>query len=111
MPLTVRGPDDRPVNAFWLLLPPSRGLPHGTAVVELASTCGLALLDAPRPLTAHTLGFGQAIVAALEHGVSRVLLAIGGSASTDGGAGLLEALGARFLDADGSPILRGGSGL
>lgn len=91
LPVTVTGPDDRPVDAHWLLLP------DGTGVVELASTSGLTLLDVPAPLPAHTRGFGEGIAAALDHGVDRLLLAIGGSASTDGGAGMLAALGARFL--------------
>lgn len=111
MPVTVTGPDDRPVETHWLLLPPTDAAPGGTGVVELACTSGLTLLDPLRPLEAHTLGFGQAIAAALEHGVSRVLLAIGGSSSTDGGAGALTALGARFLDASGRPVRPGGGDL
>lgn len=95
MPVTVTGPDDRPVATHWLLLP------DGTGVVELAATSGLTLLGAPAPLTAHTRGFGEAIAAALDHGVRRLVLAIGGSASTDGGAGMLAALGARFAPLEG----------
>lgn len=90
VPLTVTGPDDRPVDTHWLLLP------DGSGVVELALTSGLPLLDELAPLSAHTIGFGEAIAAALDHGVTRMLVAIGGSASTDGGAGMLAALGARF---------------
>jgi len=96
IPVTVTGPDGRDVAAQWLLLP------DGTGVVELASTSGIELLGQQRlPFTAHTLGFGQAIVAALDHGVARLVLGIGSSASTDGGAGMLRALGARFAGADG----------
>lgn len=105
MPIIVTGPDDRPVRASWLLLP------GGVGVVELASTSGLTLLDALLPHHAHTLGFGQAIAAALDHGVERLLLAIGGSSSSDGGTGALAALGARFLDDDGAPIPPGNAGL
>jgi len=113
MPVTVTGPADDPVDARWLLLPPSAGAPRGTAVVELASTSGIELFDpsALRPLDAHTFGFGQAIADALSHGVSRLVLAIGSSSSTDGGAGMLMALGARLLDAAGRPIALGGRGL
>jgi len=111
MPVVVAGPDDRRVEASWLLLPAGDDAPHGTGVVELACTSGLALLDPLRPLRAHTLGFGQAIAAALDHGVSRLLLAIGGSASSDGGAGALTALGARFLDARGATVPLGNLGL
>ncbi|TFD54590.1 glycerate kinase [Cryobacterium frigoriphilum] len=106
MPVTVTGPDGRPVAAYWLLLPGPGS--SGTGVVELAGTSGLTLLDALRPLTAHTLGFGQAIAAALDHGVDRLLLAIGGSSSTDGGLGALTALGARATDAAGRPVAPGG---
>jgi glycerate kinase len=105
MPVQVRGPLDRVHDAHWLLLA------DGTGVVELAATSGLTLLERPRALDSHTFGFGQAIADALEHGVRRLLLAIGGSASTDGGVGMLTALGARFLDEHGVPVPPGGAGL
>jgi len=105
VPVRVTGPDDAMVVAEWLLLP------DGTGVVELAITSGLPLLDDLRPLDAHTRGFGEAVRAALDHGVGRLVLAIGGSSSTDGGAGVLAELGARFLDAEGSPIADGNRGL
>lgn len=112
MPVVVDGPDGRPVDAAWLLLPPTADAPTGTGVVELASTSGLELLgDRRRPLDADTRGFGQAIAAALDHGASRLVLGIGSSASTDGGTGLLTALGARFADAAGRPIAPGARGL
>lgn len=99
-PVTVRGPgpDAAPVATHWLLLP------DGTGVVELAATSGITLLEPLAPLDAHTAGFGEAIVAALDVGVSRLLLALGGSASTDGGTGALAVLGARFSDASGAPV-------
>lgn len=105
VPLTVQGPGDRPTDAAWLRLP------DGTAVVELALTSGITLLDPLRPLDAHTLGFGQAIAAALDEGAARLLLAIGGSASTDGGVGALAALGGVFLDAQRRPVRLGARGL
>jgi len=111
MPVEVTGPDGRAVQASWMLLPPTEGLPGGTAVVELAETSGLPLLKRLDPLGAHTLGFGQAIADALDHGVSRLLLGIGGSASTDGGTGALVALGARLLDDRGEPLPLGGAAL
>ncbi|MEZ3158976.1 glycerate kinase [Microbacterium sp. BWT-B31] len=112
MPVTVTGPDAAPVEADWLLLPASADAPAGTAVVELASTSGIELLGERRlPWDADTTGFGQAIVAALDHGVSRLVLGIGSSASTDGGAGLLRALGAGFSGVDGAPIAPGARGL
>jgi glycerate kinase len=82
--------------------------------VELANTSGIELLGTPprlRPFDAHTRGFGEAIAAALAQGVDRLVLGIGSSASTDGGVGLLTALGARFTDAAGEPIAEGGRGL
>ncbi|MCE0764160.1 glycerate kinase [Pseudonocardia kujensis] len=103
--VTVPGPDGRPVNTHWLRLP------DGTGVVELAGCSGLTLLDRPRPADAHTRGFGRAIAAALDAGATRLLLALGGSASTDGGAGVLVELGARLLDAAGTPIPPGNRGL
>lgn len=105
VPVAVRGPDDRPTDAAWLRLP------DGSAVVELALTSGITLLDPLRPLDAHTSGFGEAIAAALDAGARRLLLAIGGSSSTDGGAGALAALGGVFVDADGAPIAPGARGL
>ncbi|WIB11679.1 glycerate kinase [Curtobacterium sp. MCPF17_052] len=104
VPVTVTGPDDRPVETAWLRLP------DGRALVELAATSGLTLLDHPRPDTAHTTGFGQAIAAALDAGATGLLLGIGGSASTDGGIGALRALGLAVgtsvpADATGGTVL------
>ncbi|MEV5069685.1 glycerate kinase [Microbacterium sp. LMI12-1-1.1] len=114
MPVTVTGPEGTPVEASWVLLPATADAPRGTAVVELANTSGIELLGAPprlRPLDAHTRGFGEAIAAALAHGVSRLVLGIGSSSSTDGGTGMLTALGARFTDAAGAPIVDGARGV
>lgn len=108
VPVVVPGPDDAPVAAHWLLLP------DGTGVVELAGTSGIELLGRPprlRPVDAHTTGFGRAVAAALDHGVHRLVLGIGSSASTDGGTGLLAALGARFTDTAGRPVAAGARGL
>lgn len=111
MPVTVTGPHGEPVAASWLWLP-SPDDDRGTGVVELASTSGIELLgDGRRGLDADTTGFGQAIAAALDAGVSRVVLGIGSSASTDGGVGMLRALGARFADRHGADIAPGVRGL
>lgn len=96
---------DEPGSAQWLLLP------DGTGVVELAVTNGIGLLPELDPMGADTTGFGQVIAAALDSGVERLLLAIGGSASSDGGSGALSALGARFLDVAGRPVRPGATGL
>jgi glycerate kinase len=105
VPVCVPGPADDPVDAVLLRLP------DGRAVVELAATSGITLLPVLQPRTAHTRGFGAAIRRAIDDGATGLLLAIGGSASTDGGVGVLRALGARFLDAEGVEVPDGAEGL
>ena len=84
-----------------------------TAVIEAAAACGLALLPHGRraPLTATTRGVGELILAALGMGATRLVLGVGGSATTDGGAGMLQALGARLTDASGQALPPGGAAL
>jgi glycerate kinase len=85
----------------------------GTAVVEMAEASGLRRLPGgvPAPLTTSTRGTGELLRAALDAGARTLVLGVGGSASTDGGAGMLTALGARLLDAGGAPVAPGGGGL
>jgi glycerate kinase len=85
----------------------------GVAVVEMADVSGLRRLPGGRPavLTASSYGTGQVVRAALDHGCHTVVLGIGGSASTDGGAGMVQALGGRLLDAAGAELPRGGAAL
>src|SRR5919107_201591 len=80
-----------------------------TAVVELAAASGLAALPdgVPAPLAATSLGTGQLVRAALDLGCTEVVLGVGGSACTDGGAGLLTGLGARLTDARGEALAPG----
>ena len=96
VPVTAAGPTGDPVRSGYA----RRG---EVAVVELAGVCGLARLPGgrPAPLTASSFGAGEVLRAALEAGGRRIVLGVGGSASTDGGAGLLQALGARVLGASG----------
>ncbi|MFJ6573191.1 glycerate kinase [Streptomyces sp. NPDC091292] len=84
-----------------------------TAVVEMAEASGLQLLPEGEfaPLTATTYGSGELLRAALDAGARTLVFGVGGSATTDGGAGMLAALGARFLDADGAPVAPGGGPL
>ena len=84
-----------------------------TAVIEMAAASGLTLVppDKRNPLHTTTYGTGQLILAALEAGCRRLIIGIGGSATNDGGAGMAEALGVQFLNADGKPIERGGGAL
>lgn len=102
----VSGPTGRPVAASFAV----RG---ETAVIESAQACGLSLLPggAKAPLTATSYGVGELIGAAIDAGCTRVVLGLGGSACTDGGAGLVQALGARPMDAKGDPVPLGGAGL
>jgi glycerate kinase len=100
----VEGPEG-PATSTWL------ELPDGTAVVELASSCGIELWGTEQPFSASTHGLGEVIAAALDAGATRLLVGIGSSASTDGGAGMLAALGARIADADGDAIGPGNAGL
>ncbi|QIQ01814.1 glycerate kinase [Streptomyces liangshanensis] len=88
-------------------------LRDGTAVVEMAEASGLSRLPdgVPAPLTAGTYGSGELLRAALDAGAHTIVFGVGGSATTDGGAGMLAALGARFLTADGTPVPPGGGGL
>lgn len=84
-----------------------------TAVIEMASASGLPLVppDKRNPLRTTTYGTGQLICAALELGCRRLIIGIGGSATNDGGTGMAEAIGIKFLNVDGNPIDRGGGGL
>ncbi|RSX50011.1 glycerate kinase [Bifidobacterium callimiconis] len=81
-----------------------------TAVIEMAAASGIQFVndDTKNPLVTTTYGTGQLIRAALDDGARTIILGVGGSATNDGGAGMAEALGVRFLDADGNPIPRGG---
>jgi len=99
------GPDGRRVRSRWL------GLPDGLAAVELAASSGLPLMAAPDPLGATTRGLGETIAAALDAGATRVVAGLGGSASTDGGAGALAALGLVLLDDAGDELPAGGTAL
>jgi glycerate 2-kinase len=101
----VSGPGEVRVAATWL------ELEGNVAVVELAAAAGLPLLTELIPLTAHSYGVGELIGHALDAGARRIEVALGGSACTDGGTGALAALGARFLDADGRELPRGGGAL
>ncbi|MCB8908116.1 MULTISPECIES: glycerate kinase [unclassified Streptomyces] len=102
----VTGPIGEQVTAAFALR-------DTTAVVEMAEASGLQLLPAGvfAPLTATTYGSGELLRAALDAGATTVVFGVGGSATTDGGAGMLAALGARFLDASGAPVGPGGAAL
>lgn len=104
----VTGPLGEPVTARWGWLAEQR-----TAFVEMASASGLELVPRTRRdvLVATSRGTGELLHAALDAGAERLVLAIGGSATNDGGAGLLQALGVRLLDRQGQALGPGGAAL
>ncbi len=106
--VTVTGPLGEPVEAFYGLTGDGE-----TAVIEMAAASGLMLVPAAarNPLRTSSRGTGELIRAALDAGARRFILGIGGSATNDGGAGMVQALGARLLDADGRDVEGSGGGL
>lgn len=107
VPVTVAGPTGDAVDTAYAAIDPD------TAFVEMADACGLLRLPGGthRPVEASSRGVGEAILAALRSGRGNIHLGIGGSASTDGGTGMLSALGARFLDERGDELPDGGGSL
>ena len=106
--LNVQDALGRPRNATWGWLGDQR-----TAFIELAEASGLQHLrsDERNALYTSTFGVGELLLAALDQGAEKALLLLGGSATNDGGAGMLQALGARFLDQNGEPLPPGGASL
>jgi glycerate kinase len=104
----VQGPLGSPVEARWGWLPESR-----TAIIEMAEASGLQLVPLGQrdACVSSTFGTGEVILAALEAGAERIILAIGGSATNDGGAGALQALGLKLLDSQGRTLPQGGLAL
>ncbi len=103
----VTGPLGEPVACDYAILP------GGTAVMEMAGAAGLTLVPPEKrnPLYTTTYGLGELILHAAEQGCRNFIIGIGGSSTNDGGAGMLQALGARFLDKQGNEISRGAIGL
>jgi len=104
----VRGPLGAPVEAAWGWLPHNR-----TAIIEMAEASGLQLVPPGQrdACITSTFGTGELIRAALDAGARRVILAIGGSATNDGGAGAMQALGVKLLNAQGQALVPGGLAL
>ncbi|SFN53194.1 glycerate kinase [Xenorhabdus japonica] len=105
---TVTDPLGQPVEAFFGLLGDGK-----TAVIEMAAASGLHLvpIEQRNPLVTTSYGTGELILAALEHGASNLILGIGGSATNDGGAGMMQALGANLSDGGGRILPFGGAAL
>ncbi len=97
----------RPIKAQW------GWLPNQTALIEMASAAGLEhiAVDDRNPLVADTFGVGKLLLAALDAGARKIVLTAGGSATNDGGTGMLRALGMRWLDRQGQPLAPGGAAL
>ncbi|MBY0217678.1 glycerate kinase [Paenibacillus illinoisensis] len=104
----VSGPLGQPVMAQYGILGDGT-----TAAIEMASASGIHLVtpDSRDPLRTTTYGTGELIRACLDLGIRKIIIGIGGSATNDGGTGMAEALGAKFLDAQGQPLARGGGDL
>jgi glycerate kinase len=104
--VTAPGPTGRPVRTGYA----RRGT---TAVIEMADVCGLQRIPdaAPAPMDATSRGLGVVVTQALDDGCRDIVIGVGGSASTDGGAGLLTALGAVVRDRTGTPVGPGGRGV
>jgi glycerate kinase len=104
----VEGPTGTPVEAQWGAMGDEQ-----TAVIEMARTSGLALLDLNErdPLNASTYGLGEAILSALDQNYRKFIIGIGGSATNDGGAGMAQAVGISLKDEFGKEIPRGGAAL
>lgn len=106
--LTVRGPLGRPVPAEYGLIDDGQ-----TAVIEMALASGMELLLPQEldPMKATTYGTGQLMQDALNRGAKRFIVGMGGSATVDGGAGCLSALGVKLLDSNGRPVMQPGGGV
>lgn len=104
---TVVGPLGEPVKAGWGIMGDGE-----TGVIEMAAASGLPLVgDRKNPLITTTYGTGELIVSALDRGMKRIIIGIGGSATNDGGVGMARALGVRFLDREGKELPDGGGAL
>lgn len=106
--VNVTGPLGQPVNGFFGWMGDGE-----TAVIEMAAASGLHLVapEQRNPLITTSFGSGELILAALNHGARKIILGIGGSATNDGGAGMMQALGAHFHDIDGKELHVGGAAL
>lgn len=103
--LKVKGPLGAPVEAYYGYLKESN-----TAIMEMAMASGITLVPRPdlNPMEATTYGVGEMIKDAIDRGIRNFIIGIGGSATNDGGTGMLTALGYEFLDAKGTPVGSGG---
>ncbi|AIR59654.1 glycerate kinase [Cedecea neteri] len=108
IPVTVTGPLGLPVEAFFGITGDGE-----TAIIEMAAASGLHLVlpEKRNPLLTGTFGTGELILAALDRGARKIIIGIGGSATNDGGAGMMQALGVRLRDEQGNELCAGGAAL
>lgn len=104
--ISVKGPYGECVGAHYGMIRETR-----TAVMEMAEASGITLSDRRDPMSATTYGVGEMIKDAMDRGCRDFVIGIGGSATNDGGIGMLKALGVRFMDADGNDCGEGGAAL
>lgn len=123
--LTVTGPLGDPVTCYYGYLSSTEntgkknvgkdtatgGMGSGTAIMEMAAAAGITLTDVRDPLSATTFGVGEMILDAIDRDCRDFIIGIGGSATNDGGIGMLKALGFRFMDPDGNDPGEGGQAL
>ena len=104
----IVGPLGEEIDSYWGILGDGE-----TGVIELAAASGLPLVprEQRNPLLTTTFGTGQLIKAALDYGLRKLIIGIGGSATNDGGAGMAQALGVKFLDSDNNELSQGGGAL
>ena len=110
--VSVTGPLGEPVTAEYGILKADETRPK-TAIIEMSAAAGITLVpdDKRNPMHTTTYGVGELIKDAIDNGCRHFIVGIGGSATNDGGIGMLQALGYEFLDKDGAPVGYGGSGL
>jgi glycerate kinase len=109
----VKGPLGNPVNAMWAMLERSDINTKKTALIEISAASGLDLLSVEErnPLSASTFGTGQLILEAINQGAETIIIGLGGSATNDGGAGIVQALGGKLKTKENQEIKQGGLAL
>ncbi|GGP51222.1 glycerate kinase [Shewanella algicola] len=109
----VTGPLGKPVEAFYGILGQTDANSRRTAVIEMAAASGLHLVSTTQrnPLLTSSFGVGELIADALNNGIKHIILGLGGSATNDAGAGMIQALGAKLTDVNGHNIALGGAAL
>ena len=110
--VSVTGPLGEPVTAEYGILKADGTRPK-TAIIEMSAAAGITLVpdEKRNPMHTTTFGVGELIKDAIDNGCRHFIVGIGGSATNDGGIGMLQALGYDFLDKDGAPVGYGGAGL